>query len=1056
MIQFSSKIVFILFFYLISTSVCSNRQLEDEVIDDCIEFITDIIPVRLENLKEPIDYSNDVMSLGYYQPRTKYEFKVCKEDDLDDCQLRYSDKENYTVLASDRNYKKVTERYELHGRSINRTHSYIFKYKSVKLKLDEGLIIGENGEADSCKEGYRSCGKFNVQFKAYKNRMLCFPWAYDCPYKKIKGAVGDLSEFTEHIKLEDSQTLNLVRYTEKDIITTIFTGFFYYPFYQKENLDNLPFTFTNLTFSSKESVFTQTIDLRELLKENNIYSHFLDFYFKDVKIDSNSTFKFSLSVKFQNIWQIEAKCGVKKELREEYVFDNYDNDCLTMIEHIRPKRLLDSTEKFYERDVLELAHYIPKFQYEHILCKSNNKSICKFRHNNDSIYEKIYDDDEYDLINSTYIGNTDKKVYIYFGRVFQYDKLNINFKESFDPVLYKCKDGYRACARIKHHPMATLLCVPNSHYCPFNDIIGSEYLPDPYYKELYPFEFGYYRDRDVISFHYSRYKMNDTLDFISKGVYLRNGLNDENFNKLFPFYLSVYKKGAKPILAYQDREIIMDIIFRQNGIPNNYIQYTFPNEYNIQDDEKDGKTKMYLSAEVEHYKHVELKCEESSTNNEIILYTALSLNETSNENQTTSNEITTDKAETKTNIPAENTNKAETKTDIPAENTNKAETKTNNTDVDENTYVDPYVGQCFVEFCQTCQSSKSYYCSRCQNSNYEINSASGSCVLKTESNIAISFVDIFGYLTKSTKKINNRPYTGPFFKMKGLTCSKVNSKHAFSATLIFKLNSRLRYLEDNTINIPTICEIVNPVSQSSSNINSVNYECIGEKEVTDKYELSDIQSKEIILDYVSIQKNGKINKQDSTYNEENTVLFTLDDISNIKSNNTKFAFSLSGTLYDKKNVLSDTKNVQLQLKDRTEKVYCDFTKGSNQNAVLDCKLTIYDSFTKKRMLSITDIQFKDNLVKIGNSDVYMNKLDEVHLIQDPDYQEPEENANTFYRTTKSSSSHTALIVSLSVIGGIIAIGAVIAVAICLAKRKNNQHLKAESTVNSMAIDNLKN
>ena len=166
--------------------------------------------------------------------------------------------------------------------------------------------------------------------------------------------------------------------------------------------------------------------------------------------------------------------------------------------------------------------------------------------------------------------------------------------------------------------------------------------------------------------------------------------------------------------------------------------------------------------------------------------------------------------------------------------------------------------------------------------------------------------------------------------MKGLTCSKVNSKHAFSATLIFKLNSRLRYLEDNTINIPTICEIVNSVSQSSSNINSVNYECIGEKEVTDKYELSDIQSKEIILDYVSIQKNGKINKQDSTYNEENTVLFTLDDISNIKSNNTKFAFSLSGTLYDKKNVLSDTKNVQLQLKDRTEKVYCDFTKGSNQ------------------------------------------------------------------------------------------------------------------------------
>ena len=128
MIQICSKLRYVFYFFLISSCFCTKRQMEDEVIDECFEFITDIIPVRLENLKEPIDYSKDVLRLGYYQPRTKYEFKVCKEDNPDDCQLRYSDNETYTVKASDRDYKKVVERYEMHGRSINRTHSYIFKY----------------------------------------------------------------------------------------------------------------------------------------------------------------------------------------------------------------------------------------------------------------------------------------------------------------------------------------------------------------------------------------------------------------------------------------------------------------------------------------------------------------------------------------------------------------------------------------------------------------------------------------------------------------------------------------------------------------------------------------------------------------------------------------------------------------------------------------------------------------------------------------------------------------------------------------------------------------
>ena len=112
--------------------------------DNCFEFLTNIIPVRLENLKQPIDFHKDLLRLGYYQPRTKYEFLLCKEDDENDCHLRYSDDEEYVYdQYGDKEYKVVKNRVELHGRSIYRMHSYVFKYESVKLVLDKGFIKGE-------------------------------------------------------------------------------------------------------------------------------------------------------------------------------------------------------------------------------------------------------------------------------------------------------------------------------------------------------------------------------------------------------------------------------------------------------------------------------------------------------------------------------------------------------------------------------------------------------------------------------------------------------------------------------------------------------------------------------------------------------------------------------------------------------------------------------------------------------------------------------------------------------------------------------------------------
>ena len=128
---------------------------------------------------------------------------------------------------------------------------------------------------------------------------------------------------------------------------------------------------------------------------------------------------------------------------------------------------------------------------------------------------------------------------------------------------------------------------------------------------MYPYTFGYGRN---ISFSYSRYEQKDTLNYITKGLYLKNGIS--NFNEVFPFYLGTSYKGLRDITAYQNREYSLEKIFTENGIPTNYVQFYYPNP-NIYN----SKTRMLLNAEVQKFTDLELKCEEeSSSNNEVILY----------------------------------------------------------------------------------------------------------------------------------------------------------------------------------------------------------------------------------------------------------------------------------------------------------------------------------------------------------------------------------------------------------------------------------------------------
>ena len=152
------------------------------------------------------------------------------------------------------------------------------------------------------------------------------------------------------------------------------------------------------------------------------------------------------------------------------------------------------------------------------------------------------------------------------------------------------------------------------------------------------------------------------------------------------------------------------------------------------------------------------------------------------------------------------------------------------------------------------------------------------------------------------------------------------------------------------------------------------------------------------------------------------------------------------------------------MKDRTEKTFCDFTKSSSEKANLDCTLSLTSSNIKKNLLSllsrkdsngITDLTFKDNLIEINNNKAYINKLNEVHLIQDPNYN-PESNY-VHYFNKNSSSSHKALIISLSVVLGVIAIGVVVAIYCCLVKARNtNKKTDPDGSINSMTINNMVN
>lgn len=111
---------------------------------------------------------------------------------------------------------------------------------------------------------------------------------------------------------------------------------------------------------------------------------------------------------------------------------------------------------------------------------------------------------------------------------------------------------------------------------------------------------------------------------------------------------------------------------------------------------------------------------------------------------------------------------------------------------------------------------------------------------KYEKEPIITWKDIYGFNLHEMKKINGRKIYGPKLTLRGFTSDKINQGHAFLLYFTFKLSQSriLRNLEEKTITLEAICEIIKGVEEIKNNINIVDYECIAEN--SDNYQLYEL------------------------------------------------------------------------------------------------------------------------------------------------------------------------------------------------------------------------
>lgn len=228
--------------------------------------------------------------------------------------------------------------------------------------------------------------------------------------------------------------------------------------------------------------------------------------------------------------------------------------------------------------------------------------------------------------------------------------------------------------------------------------------------------------------------------------------------------------------------------------------------------------------------------------------------------------------------------------------------------------------KCMVKYCKTCKSGNNYICDTCISSDYIVNIASGACIKKTDIVPSITWKDIFRLQLNSVKEINGRNIYGPSLRLRGITNSKINTRDAFLIYLIFKIKQKeyIRNLEEDSIEMPTICEILKGVEKTDNEENMVDYECIGESD-----NIENLQNYELI----DIEEGNNTDILQNTNFKEIVSNTQLRDLENKKNPN----FQLKD-LYENKELLNTDNNI-----DETNEITKSTILTINETSELDNK-----------------------------------------------------------------------------------------------------------------------
>ena len=375
--------------------------------------------------------------------------------------------------------------------------------------------------------------------------------------------------------------------------------------------------------------------------------------------------------------------------------------------------------------------------------------------------------------------------------------------------------------------------------------------------------------------------------------------------------------------------------------------------------------------------------------------------------------------------------------------------------------------QCVVKYCKTCVPGNNYYCQECLPANYEVSALTGGCVRKVDKSPAVYFKDIFRFKLNQYKQIGARTYYGPFFSLRGVTNSQINTGHAFLVLMSFKLhytrNNRNRYLEENK-DIKTYCQIVESVDESDES-NVVDFDCIGdteEEEDLSEYDLNGIEESKDTN--TSIFEESNLNDLVQTTDLSSLALktkpsfdlksfiglaiFSPDEVNNITSEDYHFNLKLNGKL--NQDLQEQSLNVQIplnQIKDK--KVGCTFNIKTDRNADLSCDLNLEEyKVNNYTQFSLKVTEIKDS----SDTPIYLSRINEAKLIHE--IEETNEVESKEEDDDDNNKKKVGLIVGV-VIGSVAFVVIVAFIVREILHRKNKGQKIQENNDKSENIPNIK-